>query len=858
MTPERWREVCAVFDRLAPLAEAERESDLATLAARDGELAREVRSLLAAEARDAGFLGAPAVASRVEGASDRRGERVGPWELLAPLGAGGMGQVFLARRADRSFDKLVAVKFVHAELLSPQLRERFAAERQALAGLENPGISRLLDGGESASGEPFLVLEYVEGSSLLDFAARQQLPRRRRIELFLQVLRSVAYAHSHLIVHRDLKPANILVTPQGEAKLLDFGVAKILAPEGVDGGGSGRAATRTSLRALTPEYASPEQILGGATTTATDIYALGVVLFELLTGRRPYRVPTGAAQEWADAALHQEVSPAAELGRDLVAILGRALRKDPAERYATVDAFAADLQRYLDGRPVAARRGSLGYRAARFAGRHRGALTASTIALALLVALAAIAADRLRRERDRATQEAETARSVAGFLATLFQNADPARTRGAKLTAREILEQGALRIERDLAAQPAVQAQLLTVLGAVQRDLGLREPARLLLEKALALREAGAASDDLARAESLYELGVLDRIDGELERARTRLELALALREQRLPPDDREIARTLAALSAVLRQEGEVDRALPLVERALEIARRSDTEIAPAEAGRWLNNLGLLHQDAGDYERARAAFTESLAILDASEGPDSPLPALPLDNLGQVLRTMGRAAEALPNHLRAAELVRRSWGEEHPQYGTALNSLGTTLVALDRQDEALARFERAAVVYTAALGPDHPFVAWPLRNQAEALLALGRPGPALPLFERALAIRRAAYGEAHPETAQSLTDLGLGYAALGDLEPAERWLRAGLARSRETLEPANLGLAEAEIFLADLLVRRGRSDEPRELYEEALPLLRAAYPAGDPRIAAIEAQLAKLSAATPSTPPGGA
>lgn len=852
MTPERWREVRAVFDRLAPLSEGERETALAALAAHDEELAREARSLLAAEARDAGFLAAPVVDSAPATGGDRRGERVGPWELLAPLGAGGMGQVFLARRADRSFDKLVAVKLVHAELLSPLLRERFAAERQALAGLEHPGIARLLDGGESASGEPFLVLEYVEGSSLLDFAARRELSRRRRIALFLQVLRAVAYAHRHLVVHRDLKPANILVTEVGEAKLLDFGVAKILAPEAADGG-SGRAATHTSLRALTPEYASPEQILGGATTTATDIYALGVVLFELLTGRRPYRVPTGAPQEWADAALHQEVGPAAELGRDLEAVLRRALRKDPAARYATVDAFAEDLHRYLDGRPVAARRGGLGYRAARFAGRHRGALTASAVALALLVGLAAVAADRLRRERDRAALEAATARSVADFLATLFQKADPARARGAKLTAREVLEQGALRIERDLAAQPAVQAKLLTVLGAVHRDLGLLDSARPLLEKALALRESGAAGDALGRAESLYEAGTLDRLDGDLERARQRLESALALREARLAPDDLEVARTLAALSAVLRQAGDVGGALPLVMRALAIANRAGSGIAPAEAGRWLNNLGLLHQDAGDYEQALAAFTESLAILDRSEGPDSPLPAIPLDNLGQALRQVGRAEEALPRHRRAEELVKRTWGPEHPQYGTALNSLGTTLSALDRRAEAIDCFRRAAAVYTAALGPDHPAVSWPLRNQAEALLALERPAEALPLFERALAIRRAAHGDAHPDTAQSLTDLGLGYAALGDLDAAERWLREGLKQSRVALEPANLGVAEAEIFLADLLVRRRRPDEARALYTEALPILRAAMPGDDPRILAVEAQLAGLSAT-----PGGA
>ena len=836
MTPERWRELRAVFDRLSSLAESERETELAALAESDAELAREARSLLLAEARDAQFLHSPA-----GGGFERRGEQVGPWELLSPLGEGGMGTVFLARRADRSFDKLAAVKFVHSELLSPRLRERFAAERQALAALEHPGIARLLDGGESANGEPYLVLEYVEGLSLLAFASERGLARRQRLDLFLQILAAVAHAHRHLIVHRDIKPSNILVTAGGEAKLLDFGVAKILTPIAGDVG-----ATRTLLRALTPEYASPEQVLGGATTTATDVYSLGVVLFELLTGRRPYRVATGAPEEWAEAALHQEVARAPELKGDLEAIVRKALRKQPGERYSTVDAFAEDLQRYLDARPVAARRGSVVYRAAKFVRRHRAALASICAALALLAATVTVSAVRLRRERDRATAEAETARSVAGFLSALFQNADPARTRGAKLTAREVLEQGARQIERDLAAQPVIQAQLLTVLGAVQRDLGLLESARPLLEKALTLRSAEGAAGRLGEAAALYELGVLDRMEGDLENAKRRLRQALTLRESLLAPQDREVARTLSALALVFRLEGDLAQARPLIERALALARASDAGRPSSETGRWLNHLGLILQDGGDYEKARAAFAESLEIIERSDGTNSPLAAIPLDNLGQVLRVLGRPAEALPHHQRAKELVDGTWGVEHTQYGNALNSLGTTLVALDRETEALALYERAAAVYASALGAGHPFVAWPLRNHAEALLTLHRPAEALPLFERALAIRRAAYGEAHPETAQSLTDLGLGYAAAGNLETAETWLRRGLEQSRATLEPASLGLAEAQIFLADLLVRRHQTAEARELYTEALPILRAAYPAGSPKIVQVEGQLAAL------------
>jgi tRNA A-37 threonylcarbamoyl transferase component Bud32 len=449
MTPERWREIRAVFDRLAPASAAARERELARLAESDVDLAEEVRALLAAEARDERFLEGPA-SSGSDRSDERGGERVGPWELLSPLGEGGMGRVFLARRADAAFDKLVAVKFVHAELLSPWLLERFAAERQALAALEHPGIARLLDGGESAGGEPYLVLEYVDGRTLLDFATAERLGRRARIELFLQILAAVAHAHRHLVVHRDLKPSNILVTAAGEAKLLDFGVAKVLAPPS---GTASAAATRTFLRALTPEYASPEQVLGGATTTATDVYALGVVLFELLTGRRPYRVPTGAPEEWAEAALSQEVAPARELGRDLEAILFRALRKDPAERYSGAEAFADDLRRYLDGRPVAARRASLADRGLKFVRRHRLAAALAAAALLAIVGTAVVAlaqAAEARRERDLAQRRFAQVRELAGVF--LFDVHDAVAPLAGSTEARSLLVSTGLRYLHQLAA----------------------------------------------------------------------------------------------------------------------------------------------------------------------------------------------------------------------------------------------------------------------------------------------------------------------------------------------------------------------------------------------------------------------
>ena len=525
MDPDRWREVDRLFE--AALEKSGEELRL-WLAGADSGLRAEVEQLLAADRGARSFLerevwrtgGGPAAGA----AGDLPPSRFGAYEVLGVLGEGGMGRVYLAARADQQYQRKVAIKTLRANPLEPRREEmlaRFELERQALAQLEHPNIARLYDAGRDDSGDPYLVLEHVDGAPIDAYCDQHLLGVEARLELFLEVCRAVEAAHRNLLVHRDLKPSNILVRKGGQPVLLDFGIAKLLDP-----GRKGELLlTRPGSRPMTPGYASPEQVRGEPITTASDVYSLGVLLYELLAGRKPYpitswqpheleraiceiepekpstavfRQPPAGGSGLPPALSAQEIarrrgsSPgelAFRLRGDLDCLLQKALRKEPQRRYESVEAFGRDLRAYLGGRPLAARPESRLYTLRKFAGRHRGA-TAAAAALAALLAsfLAALAfqAREIRAERDQARQ-------TLAFLIDVFEAADPARARGEDPPAREILGGAAGRVERELAGQPGIQATLMDAVGQIYFGLGLYAEAESLFARSLERRpdEAG-------------------------------------------------------------------------------------------------------------------------------------------------------------------------------------------------------------------------------------------------------------------------------------------------------------------------------------------------------------------------------
>jgi serine/threonine-protein kinase len=779
----------ALFFAVLEREPGERETFLAAACGEDLDLRRDVESLLAADARSSSFLAPPPAAS--ESAPDPdAGRIVGPWRLLRPIGAGGMGRVYLGERADGAFTKQVAVKLLHAGLDTEDILRRFRHERQVLAALEHPGIARLIDGGAAADGTPYLVMEFVDGTPIDRYADERGLTIDERLALYLRVCAAVQYAHRQLIVHCDLKPSNILVTPEGEVKLLDFGIAKMLA--GTEGDG---AVTTSAIPAMTPSYASPEQIRREATSTATDVYSLGIVLYELLTGTSPYgegarsrsaveralaqtqpQRPSAVAELGATALAAREGGArrlARRLAGDLDNIVLMALRKEPERRYSSVEQLADDIRRHRERFPVRARPDTFAYRLRSFARRHTLGIAAAVGLLGLLLAFSALLAVQLRQTRaarDRAHHEAVVAQQTANFLEGLFRVSHPNEARGRTITAREILDRGAQRIEADLAGQPLVQARLLRTIGNVYANLGLHDEALPRLERAIALLAATPGTEPLDLAAALDALANLLRMTGDTRGALARAEEALALRERALGTEQLAIAASL-------------------------------------------NNVAILRTHIGDLEGARTLLARAVAIRERSEGPNDPELAVPLYTLANIEFARGDYAAARPLYARTLDIWSATLGEDHPRVAAAIASLAQIASEEGRHAEAESLHLRALDITIAVFGPEHDETGVALAN-----LALGRKNagdlvgarePAL----RAIAVLEQALGPEHEKVAAALLTLGALDAAGGAPDRAEPSYRRALAILTPAAAPGDAAIAAALREHADLLRVLGRSDE---------------------------------------------
>jgi len=508
----RWQALSSRLDEALDLPLAERDGWVATLEPEEPTLCQELRALLAEHEAisDDGFL-QESVSSRPDVSA--AGRRIGAYTLVSPIGQGGMGTVWLATRSDGRFDGRVAIKLLNLGLLGRTGESRFAREGQILARLRHPNIAGLLDAGVAAMDQPYLVLEHVDGAHIDEYCLRHGLDTRARVRLFLDVLSAVAHAHANLIVHRDLKPSNVLVTADGQVKLLDFGIAKLLD---VDAGLA--STTLQGGPAFTPAFAAPEQLTGAPITTATDVYSLGMLLYVLLGGSPPSR--GGAPADWLASVVEHEVprlsavAPDSQALRgDLDNIVAKALKKTPGERYASVSALADDLGRYLRHEPVSARRDTLVYRTAKFVRRRRAAVgVAAAVALGV-TAIVGFYTARLGLERDRARQEAAKSARVTELMISLLTGADPYPLHTGEPTVRGILDAGAERLARDLQDQPVVRAELMTAIGRVYQRLGVYDKATPLLEQAVA--QGRARGDDTPGfAQALNDLGVLRRERG--------------------------------------------------------------------------------------------------------------------------------------------------------------------------------------------------------------------------------------------------------------------------------------------------------------------------------------------------------
>jgi serine/threonine-protein kinase len=797
LDPAQWRELRQVFADLVELLPAEREERLAQLPPED---AARVRDLLAAAATDTnellgeGAVGAVAAAVLADlgeraGGDDGEGDQpavagtpLGPWRLERPLGRGGMAEVWEARRVDGQYEQTVAVKVLKRGMDSAEIVRRFLRERQILARLDHPGIARLFDGGLGPDGRPYFVLERVEGEPITDWCARRELDVPARLRLLVDCCEAVAAAHRQLVVHRDLKPSNILVTADGAVKLLDFGIAKVLAGE--DGAGE---ATRAEVRVLTPAYAAPEQILGEPVSTATDVYALGVLAYELLTGRLPHQCSGRRAAELASAVAGESIARpstavvetaaadpgdaeqtrrrrrlARTLAGDVDTVVMTALRREPQRRYASVAAFAEDLQRFLDGRPIAARPDSFGYRAGKFVGRHRLGVAATTAAAAALVAAAAVAlvqADRASREAQRAHAEASRAQTqaqraeqqaaraerVRSFLTSIFAVSDPVRARGEVVTARALLDEGVRRVDGELAREPALRGEMLDLLAGLYRKLGELDVAKGLAERSLQLRAATHGAESAEAAKSEWTLGWVLANQGEMEPARQRLGHAIAVLDRVEGPNSLAAADAREPLVELTFAAEGPAATLAVAERRLATYRAVAGE-RDERTARALSDVGVVLAELDRLPEAEAAYRQSMAVLDAVLPADDPRAAYPHNNLAGLLLDTGRAAEGEREIRRAIEIRDKSLGGEHPDTIASRGLLVQVLIAVDRLPEAE---QQARQALAAAEGRDR-FNATQMRGSlGQVLLRQERYAEALRLFEQAIVERRGMLPDDH-------------------------------------------------------------------------------------------------------------
>ncbi len=777
---ERWQALSPYLDTAMELSGAPLEAWLDTVRQTDPALAADLLALL--DRRDLvereRFLETPQTC--VPPQPSLVGSTIGAYTITALAGQGGMGTVWLAERSDGRFKGRVAVKLLNISLVGGTGAERFKREGNILARLNHPSVARLIDAGMSASMQPYLVRDYVEGEPIDSYCDHQSLGIDDRIRLFLEVLDAVAHAHANLIVHRDIKPSNVLVDGEGHVKLLDFGIAKLLEID-EDAGMAGL--TVDGSRALTPEYAAPEQVTGNPVTTATDVYALGVLLYVLLGGRHPAgpsaRVPSELLKFIVDKN-PPRVSDVVEsnaarrmLRGDLDNIVAKALRKDPKERYPSVEAFADDLRRYFSNQPVSARADTWRYRTAKFTRRHAPAIVVFAAVLLTLAGVVSFYTVRLARERDRAQIEAEKATQVGELLTGLLMGADPYGAREKREpTVRELLDTGAERVRRDLERQPAVQAEMLTVLGRVYQRLGEYDKAQSLLEDSLARRRAAGGIDQASLALTLNDLGVLLRERGRIDAAVQPLEEALAIRRARLGPEHQDIAVTLVELGRLYVDQGKSERAEPLFREALAMRLRILGE-GHSNTATSMSDLALLLWQKGDLAEAEPLLRRALSISRHLLGPDHPDVGSSLNNLALIALDRGDFAGSESMFREALAIDRRSLGNTHPDLGPSLNNLAHPLREQGKFDEAAELLREALRISADALEPGHPRMAMFTVNLARVHLARGAAGEAEPLLRTALQSRLRTYPETDWRVASAKSLLGASLVALRRYQDAE-------------------------------------------------------------------------------------
>jgi tetratricopeptide (TPR) repeat protein/tRNA A-37 threonylcarbamoyl transferase component Bud32 len=833
---DRWRRIEAIFEQALSLSAKERSELFARECGDDLALRAEVERLLRADAQAGEFLDTPVVkVGEALGGDGWTGRTVGAYRLVRCIGEGGMATVYLAIRADDEYQKRVAVKLLRGGLEGPEAEHRLRRERQILAGLEHPNIARLLDGGTTPQGAPYLVMEHIEGEPIDDYCEHHDLGISERIALFVQVLGAVQYAHHNLVVHRDLKPSNILVTQDGVPKLLDFGIAKLLNPEL----GGQIDPTRADLLLLTPSYASPEQITGRAVTTASDVYSLGVVLYHLLTRTSPYGIDTGNMDGIVRAvcevnptrpsrALEQrgERAQSRRLRGDLDHIVLKALEKEPHRRYQSAEQLGEDLRRFDQGLPVSARSAGALYLAGKFLRRHRWGVVAALLLVAGLSWVAvhtAVQSARTARALKVAERERSKAEAINDFLVEMLVSANPAKGGGRDVTVIEAMEQATSSIAQSLADQPEVEASVRLLIGMTYRELGRLEEAESMLSSALAIRRRVLGKHPDV-AETLNTLGRTLQKLGRSDEAEQCHREALAINRELLGPDHHDTLSSLLNLALILRYRDQLDEVEQLLREVLAAFERK-TDASLEDVATVRNNLGTALMDKGDFRGAAATLKQALAEADTAFSSGHPKRGLVLATLAMARCNLGELDTAETMMRQSIAIYEQAFGEEHALVGYDRYGLGMILEAGGDAAQAEEEYRAGLAILRMSPGATDAQVAKVLRALAYLLSNRGEWQAATSLLDEAEVIVVRTSG---PDSAEHATTLQVrGWIGLGsgNLDAADAAARHSLEIRTRIFGEESYACAASLTLKASVLAALGRDDEAFVAFTKAIATL---------------------------------
>lgn len=834
LTGDRWERLQELFHAAAGKPSAEWRAFLEAESNGDQALADRVLDMLVADERASSVLDRDSVKladDLLERSGGAIGRRIGPYRIVRLLGEGGTGVVYLAERDD--LGSTAAVKVLRDAWVSPSRRERFAAEQRLLAQLNHPAIARLFDAGTLDDGTPWIVMEHVEGVPLTEACRARGLSLRDRLKVFRTVCEAVVHAHQHLVVHRDVKPSNILVTPDGAVKLLDFGIAKQLEQR------SEIDRTQTGLRMMTPAYAAPEQVRGDTIGVYTDVYSLGAVLYELMSGKLPHELAGQAPGDMERLILEADpvrVSVAAISGRspavsasraewhDLDVLCAKAMHKEPARRYASVDALIRDVDHVLAGEPLDAQPDSFQYRASRFVRRHRALVSATSAVLLVIAALNVFYTVRLTRARDLAVAEAARTGRIQHFVTQLFEGGDQAAGPAESLRVVTLVDRG-VQEARSLTSEPAMQAELFQTLGGIYQKLGNHGRADSLLRDALDRRTAllGDTSADVAA--SLVALGLLRTDQARYAEAESLARAGLTISAATLPEGHPQRAEATEALGRILSEKGEYKAAIDVLQDA--VRQRSTSGTESAEYASSVYELANANFYAGNYDASDSLNRIVLAVHRQLYGERHPTVSDDLVNLGAGQFERANYVEAETFYREALDITQAHYGRDHYKTASNMTMIGRTLVKQGRFDDAMSVLTEALGVRERVYGRMHPAVASTVNELGSIALQNNRFPEAEAAYQRMLDIYVSVYKGKHYLIGIAQSNLASTLMARGDNRAAETLFRQAISMYEQTLPATNTNIGIGKIKLGRSLLRQGRFAEAeqnsRAGYEQLAP-----------------------------------